>query len=362
MPVVKNFYTIISLALALIVGLLAGCSSPTGAGNPAGTITLATPTPSYSLQYFSNWPGTGTSTGFAPAASTFNGPTTAIVATSSLAFPNYTFAAWNTKVNSNGISYYPGATFPVTTDNSLYAVWLAKSSYSVDANGVLMSFTASSTVVTLPPGVTSVSTVFQGNTNITSISIPNGVMAIDSYAFKGCTNLSTVHIPSSVSSIGSQAFHNCINLTQVNLPEGLSVIPNNLFMYCNNLSSITLPQSVITIGTLAFACCSISSVIIPPNVTTINAMAFNSCQNLTSIVIPAKVTSIGSGTFGTCPKLENVYVLSTIPATLQTDGVSFSFSGNAQLLIHVPTIALASYKSTWVTQTSGLTAAQIVSP
>ena len=56
-------------------------------------------------------------------------------------------------------------------------------------------------------------TAFDGNTNITSITIPDSVTKIESYAFKGCTNLKSIFIPASVTDIGYQAFEGCTNLT-----------------------------------------------------------------------------------------------------------------------------------------------------
>ena len=52
--------------------------------------------------------------------------------------------------------------------------------------------------------------------NITrSVTIPNTVTSIGSYAFNGCRSLTSVTIPNTVTNIGSYAFHYCIGLTSI---------------------------------------------------------------------------------------------------------------------------------------------------
>lgn len=48
--------------------------------------------------------------------------------------------------------------------------------------------------------------------SVSSITIPNSVIHIGSWAFDNCSSLSSITIPSSVSSINSFAFKNCYNL------------------------------------------------------------------------------------------------------------------------------------------------------
>lgn len=59
------------------------------------------------------------------------------------------------------------------------------------------------------------SSAFSGCTNLSSITIPDGVASIGSYAFRGCKSLTSVTIGSGVTSLGFLAFDNCNNLSSV---------------------------------------------------------------------------------------------------------------------------------------------------
>src|SRR5262245_32980957 len=56
------------------------------------------------------------------------------------------------------------------------------------------------------PVTTIGSDAFTG-TDVTSVTIPNGVTSIGDYVFFSCTNLATITIPDSVTSIGQGAFN-----------------------------------------------------------------------------------------------------------------------------------------------------------
>jgi len=78
------------------------------------------------------------------------------------------------------------------------------------------------------------SSAFSGCTNLTSVTIANGVTNIENYAFYECTNLTSINIPNSVTSIGTNAFRGCTNLTSVTLHGG--AIGSYAFEWCTNLT------------------------------------------------------------------------------------------------------------------------------
>ncbi|MBQ3754755.1 MAG: leucine-rich repeat domain-containing protein, partial [Clostridia bacterium] len=57
--------------------------------------------------------------------------------------------------------------------------------------------------------------VFNGNTSIITMSIPEGVTKIDNAAFYQCTNMTSVSIPNTVTEFGAHAFFYCSSLRDI---------------------------------------------------------------------------------------------------------------------------------------------------
>ncbi|GHV86966.1 hypothetical protein AGMMS50255_2620 [Spirochaetia bacterium] len=154
--------------------------------------------------------------------------------------------------------------------------------------------TASDFTVWKHPGVakhptTDFGTVITGYTgSARAVTIPatiNGspVIGIEDYAFMGNTNITSVIIPDSVKSLGDNVFQNCTALTSVTLPAYLKKIDNSAFAGCTSLRTVTLPNSVTKIGFQAFqGCTSLASITVPSSVTKIEDWAFMSCPALNS--------------------------------------------------------------------------------
>jgi len=143
--------------------------------------------------------------------------------------------------------------------------------------------------------------MFQNDSTLTGITIPNSVKSIGAWAFYKCTGLTSITIPSSVKSIGNYAFDGCSGLTSITIPNSVTSIGGRAFEDCSGLTSITIPNSVTSIGEHAFYnCTGLTSVTIPSSVTGIERYTFFGCTGLTSITIPNSVTSIGSDAFSYC--------------------------------------------------------------
>ncbi len=120
--------------------------------------------------------------------------------------------------------------------------------------------TSNITSVTIPDGVTEIpDSAFWKYDSLTNITIPDSVTNIGNNAFENCTSLKSITIPDRVTTIGGRAFFNCTSLTSVNIGENskLESIGNQAFENCgysNNTANLTLniPDSVTSIGSNAF--------------------------------------------------------------------------------------------------------------
>jgi hypothetical protein len=62
-----------------------------------------------------------------------------------------------------------------------------------------------------------------GRTKLTSITLPNSITSIGSYAFRECFKLTSITLPNSVTTIGDWAFARCHSLTSISVPDGCSI-------------------------------------------------------------------------------------------------------------------------------------------
>ena len=178
------------------------------------------------------------------------------------------------------------------------------------------------TSVTIGNGVTSIGNgAFFECTGLTSVTIGNGVTSIGDYAFYYCSGLTSVTIPNSVTSIGEQAFYGCSGLTSVTIGNGVTSIGNHAFFGCRGLTSIVVDANNTAYSsqdgvlydkakTLLIQCPGRKSggFTIPDSVTSIGAGAFGFCRSLTSVTIGNGVTSIGNGAFFECTGLTSVTI------------------------------------------------------
>ena len=221
---------------------------------------------------------------------------------------------------------------------------------------------------------------FEGNTEITSVIIPEGVETIGYKAFYKCSNLKKVVIPSTITEFGyiantasqssgyeSYAFAECTSLNDLTLTEGMTVIGGHSFAYCTSLESVTIPSTIkdgeyqsendqggkvpywayysfyqctslknITlkeglevIGASAFRGTAVESVVIPSTIVhwdnaaqytgAGHGYAFGDCKNLSSVVFKEGIKTITHKAFQNCPLLKRV----VIPASV-TD-ISYAF-------------------------------------
>lgn len=194
--------------------------------------------------------------------------------------------------------------------------------------------------ITIPDSVTSIySYAFINCKSLNSVNIPGNVTSIAEGTFRGCTNLiqtqdavqyvdkwvvgcddsvASLTLRENTKGLADGAFKNRISLINVNLGNSgkLTSIGEGAFEGCTNLVNVSFGNSgkLTSIRRDAFrGCKSLERITIPDGVTSIGVGAFEGCATLKSVVIPDSVTEIGSntgtivgGTFSGCVSLESV--------------------------------------------------------
>ena len=117
-------------------------------------------------------------------------------------------------------------------------------------NGVLISYLGTETEIEIPATYS-----LDESGNVVE-GIDYQVVSIGPRAFEGQTNLTSVVLPDSIVMIGDYAFSDCTNLININIPNKIIDIGIGSFSGCESLTSITLPESLVSIGDSAFKDCT----------------------------------------------------------------------------------------------------------
>jgi len=157
--------------------------------------------------------------------------------------------------------------------------------------------------------------------NLTSVTLPTGLVSIGDLAFPG-NNLTEIVIPNSVTTIGKSAF-SANKLTSVTLSSNLREIDDTAFSH-NLIAHIDFPALLTRIGEQAFSENRLTSVELPNSLITLDKLAFE-INNVTSVSLGNSLEFIGMGAFSW-----NAVTSVVIPASVRTiDG--FVFGKNSEL-------------------------------
>ena len=207
---------------------------------------------------------------------------------------------------------------------------------------------------------------FYNCSNLTKVTLSDGVTYIGKSAFFGCSSLEAVDIPDTVTSIGASVFDECgkVVLYVYENSMGHRYAKSNTIKYLlanaednysgtcgaegDNLDwTLDTNTGVLTIsGTGAMADYSrstmpwynykyhINTVNIGDSVTSIGAYAFYDCANLTSVTVPEAIDAIGNYAFRDCTNVVlRVYESSVAHTYAQNNAIKYELIGGSSSVV-----------------------------
>lgn len=124
--------------------------------------------------------------------------------------------------------------------------------------------------------------IFNHDSSIYSIIIPEPVNRICNAAFSRCEELTSVSLPDSLCSIGSFAFGCCRKLKTITIPRNVKYIGGTAFAGCNELTCVKILGNVLpNFSRLK----KMSSIIIGENLKEFSIESFSECKNIKTIVV-----------------------------------------------------------------------------
>ena len=179
---------------------------------------------------------------------------------------------------------------------------------------------------------------------LTSVDMPDNVIAIGDNGFYRCPKLSLTSLPSGITSLGDYAFADCSMLTLTSLPSGITSLGDYVFRDCPRLALTALPSGITSLPTAAFQYCpKIALTTFPSGMTSIGAYAFKQGTGLASITLPPALTAIGNQAFANC---YNLKVCDCTECTaVPTLGASVFQNAHADFKILVPSALEEEWKA-----------------
>lgn len=158
---------------------------------------------------------------------------------------------------------------------------------------------------------TSHDSVFYQNDQIKEIVLSNGITGLGDRLFYHCANAKTVSLPATLTSIGDSAFaqedaviNDTAGLTSVTIPQAVTAIQSYAF-YHTAITEVAVPASVKTWGKYVFSdCTKLKTARVACS--SIGAFAFTRCTALSNLTISANCKTFGQNILTYCESLKTI--------------------------------------------------------
>ena len=166
---------------------------------------------------------------------------------------------------------YPWSSIPALSED--YNAWLYDDNASdfFVWHGCLFAYRGSSKTPVIPSGVSGIGDGVFKDSDITSVTIPDGVRYIGNSAFQNCNYLTNIKIPESVQKISGYAFYECSSLSSVTFSVGLKSIEDNAFGYCESLKKVVLPEGLEKLDGSFCGCYNLEDITFPSTLAEIDS-------------------------------------------------------------------------------------------
>ena len=159
--------------------------------------------------------------------------------------------------------------------------------------------------------------VFYQNGQIKKIVLSNGITGLGDRLFYHCANAETVSLPATLTSIGDSAFaqedaviNDTAGLTSVTIPQAVTAIQSYAF-YHTAIAEVTVPANVKTWGKYVFSgCAKLKTARVACD--SIGAFAFTRCTALSNLTISANCRTFGENMLTYCESLKSITYEGTI--------------------------------------------------
>ena len=200
----------------------------------------------------------------------------------------------------------PADSTPVTDESSADTTADFVYEYSEEDGGIIITeILTEAEVIVVPDEIDGQPVVKIEDTfhdDVISVTLPVGLIEIDNKTFRNCSELTSITIQDGVEYICEYAFTYCDGLTSITIPGSVIKIKSDAFSGCENLSEVIIEEGVEEIGSDAFWNCeALETITFPDSVWAIYDDVFEQCYNLKEVYLPANLRHIGEDVFLSCP-------------------------------------------------------------